>query len=196
MTLRRDSKAMARLQQRAGECFPFGESPELLCHSRLPERCLADRMPAHALLVGLAYNCACHLLSFVTPQMARPILALAASISPDASGSGGQQPRKRARTDPVAQEDRVQQRAAVQQAGQTQGEQQQGRQPQIRHPLQELALSPDGVPRRSPRANQNAAVAQRLPVAATSPARVAVGSSWLVSAAQPRPGRAPAPDEA
>ncbi|KAL4420881.1 hypothetical protein ABPG77_002840 [Micractinium sp. CCAP 211/92] len=90
----------------------------------------------------------------------------AASISPDASGSGGQQPRKRARIDAVAQEDRVQQRATAQQAGQPQGEQQQGRQPQVRHPLQELALSPD------------------------------VGSSWLVSAAQPRPRRAPAPDEA
>ncbi len=42
VTLRRDSKAMARLQQRAGECFPFSGSPDLLCHSRLPECCLAN----------------------------------------------------------------------------------------------------------------------------------------------------------
>lgn len=123
----------------------------------------------------------------------------AVSISPDAPGSGEQQPRKRARTSAAVREQREEQQQAQQQppqqAQQPHAGQQQGTQPHVRHPLQELTLSPDGVPRRSGPADQNAAAGQQPPSAATSPASAAVGTSWLVSAAQPRPRSITAPEE-
>lgn len=183
VTLRRDSKAMARLQQRAGVWACLKATADLLAWPLACCRGLADGAPSQLLPRSPA--------SSVSP--------LAVSISPDAPGSGEQQPRKRARTSAAVREQREEQQQAQQQppqqAQQPHAGQQQGTQPHVRHPLQELTLSPDGVPRRSGPADQNAAAGQQPPSAATSPASAAVGTSWLVSAAQPRPRSITAPEE-